>query len=370
MPDISLCMIVKNEEASLEHCLSGIASYVDEIIIIDTGSTDRTKEIAFRFTNKVYDYMWINDFAAARNYSIRKADNEFILVLDSDETVENINMDNIKLLIEQHPREIGRLLRINEFTRKGVLHKYSERVNRLFSKKYYRYEGIIHEQLVPITGSASNIMVDECSNVSQWTELATDKDNTYPIPLTIRHSGYEGDLDQRKKKTERNISLLKTALQQHPNDPYLLYQLGKSYYMEEDYETAREFFGQALFVDLDTRLEYVQDMVESYGYSLINIEQYETALQMLNLYDEFSHSTDFIFLTALILMNNGRFHEAIREFQLATKKKECKMEGVNSYLAFYNIGVIYECLGDLENAKKSYKKCENYEAATVRLSKL
>ncbi len=370
MADISLCMIVKNEEASLEHCLSGIASYVDEIIIIDTGSTDRTKEIALRFTNKVYDYTWINDFAAARNYSISKADNEFILVLDSDETVENINMDNIKLLIEQHPRGIGRLLRINEFTRNEVLHKYSERVNRLFSKKYYRYDGIIHEQLVPITGTAPNVLDTECFNISQGNEFATDKNNTYHIPLTLYHSGYEGDLTQRKKKTERNISLLKSALLQHPNDPYLLYQLGKSYYMEEDYETACEFFGQALYADLDTRLEYVQDMVESYGYSLINTKQYETSLQMLNIYDEFSHSGDFIFLIALILMNNGRFQEAIQEFKKATKKQECKMEGVNSYLAFYNMGVIYECLGDLENAKKCYKNCENYDAALLRLGKL
>ena len=320
MADISLCMIVKNEEAKLEHCLSGIASFVDEIIIIDTGSTDKTKEIAFRFTDKVYDYTWANDFAAARNYSISKAGNEFILILDSDETVENINMDNIKLLLGQHPKEIGRLLRINEFTRQGVSHKHNERVNRLFSKNYYHYEGIIHEQLVAITDINPSDLDIEGLNESQRNEFVIHKDNTYHIPLTIRHAGYEGDLTQRKKKTERNISLLKSALLQHPNDPYLLYQLGKSYYMEEEYETAREFFVQALYADLDTRLEYVQDMVESYGYSLINTEQYETALQLLNIYDEFAHSADFIFLIALILMNNGRFQEAIQQFLKAAEK--------------------------------------------------
>ncbi|HHV10483.1 MAG TPA: glycosyltransferase [Clostridiales bacterium] len=375
MNRITLCMIVKNEETTLESCLSGIAPFVDEIIIIDTGSIDRTKEIALNFTDKVYDYAWANDFAAARNYSISKATNEYILVLDSDEVVEQINIGSIKLSLEQHPKKIGRLLRINEFTREGISHKYIERVNRLFSKKHYHYEGIIHEQLVPAIATKPNATEynttePKSANTPQHSETVLNEDNTYHIPLTVRHSGYEGDLAQRKKKTERNISLLKNALQQHPNDPYLLYQLGKSYYMEEDYANAREFFGQALYADLDPRLEYVQDMVESYGYSLINTEQYETALQLLNIYDEFSHSADFIFLIALILMNNGRFQEAIQEFQKAAKKPECKMEGVNSYLAFYNIGVIYECLGDLENAKKSYKNCKNYEAAAMRLSKI
>ena len=68
MPTISLCMIVKNEEAVLARCLESIADLMDEIIIVDTGSTDRTKEIAARYTSKIYDYKWTNDFSAARNF--------------------------------------------------------------------------------------------------------------------------------------------------------------------------------------------------------------------------------------------------------------------------------------------------------------
>lgn len=343
---ISLCMIVKDEELNLANCLDSIAAYVDEIIIIDTGSTDRTKEIALKYTDKLYDYQWHQNFGEARNFSISKATNEYILILDSDERVESINKYEIEQLILQNPNKVGRLLRINEYSRLGMPYRYSERVNRLFSKKNYRYEGIIHEQVVPI----HNVVMD-----------------LYPIPLTIRHSGYEGDLDVRKKKTERNITLLKEALQQNPEDAYLLYQLGKSYYMEEDYAKATDYFGQALCYDLDIELEYVQDMVESYGYSLINSEQYEKAMQLINVYDEFAHSADFIFLVALILMNNGKFQEAILEFHKATEKKDCKMEGVNDYLAFYNIGIMFECLGDKEHAWKYFKKCGNYGLAMERM---
>jgi tetratricopeptide (TPR) repeat protein len=159
-------------------------------------------------------------------------------------------------------------------------------------------------------------------------------------------------------------------LQKNTEDPYILYQLGKSYYMDENYSEACNYFGQALYYDLDIHLEYVQDMVESYGYSLLNTEQYETAMQLLNVYDEFEHSADFIFLIALILMNNGKFQESIEEFLKAAKIQECKMEGVNGYLAYYNIGVLFECLGELTHAKKYYIMCGDYELALQQIKKI
>lgn len=381
MNKISLCMIVKNEEKNLENCLSAIAGYMDEIIIVDTGSVDRTKEISYRYTEKVYDYEWKDDFAAARNFSLSKASNEYVLVIDSDEFTESIDIITIKQLINENPLKIGRLLRINEFTRKGTPYRYIERVNRLFNRNYFHYQGIIHEQVVPYRNTVQQFnkrehILDKESILEEYAKEAsapgsgadiTAEAETYLLPLTVRHSGYEGDLDTRRKKTERNISLLKLAQEKAPEDPYLLYQLGKSYYMEEQYLKACDYFGQALYFDLDPRLEYVQDMVESYGYSLINSGQYVDALKLLNVYDEFSRSADFIFLIAIILMNNAKFLEAIDEFTKATERPEAKMEGVNGFLAYYNIGVIYECLDQKNMAIRFYRKCGDYEAARKRL---
>jgi tetratricopeptide (TPR) repeat protein len=90
-------------------------------------------------------------------------------------------------------------------------------------------------------------------------------------------------------------------------------------------------------------------------------------MQLLNIYEEFSQSADFVFLIGLILMNHGEFEEAVEEFIKATVFLECKMEGVNDYLAYYNIGVIYECLGDIVNARKYYLKCGGYEMAKDRV---
>lgn len=349
MNKLSICIIAQNEEKNIAKCLDSIVNYVDEIIVVDTGSKDKTKEIALKYTNKVFDYVWKNDFSAARNYAIDKASNEYILVVDCDEVVEKINLDELNILIDRNPKLVGRVIIINEYSRKGVIYRYNERLSRLFSKGYYKYGGVIHEQITPIG------------------EIEMQAIN---LPITIKHFGYDGDLEIRKKKTMRNIVLLLEELMLAPNDPYILYQLGKSYYMQEDYINSCKYFSKALYVDLDIKLEYVQDMVESYGYSLLNLELYETSLQLLNVYDEFSKNADFIFLVGLIFMNNMRYEEAVNEFIKATTIPQAKMEGVNSYLAYYNIGVIHECLGNVQEATKNYMMCGNYNLAINRLQQI
>ena len=93
---ISLCMIVINEEKHLETCLNSVKNIVSEIIIVDTGSTDQTKEIANKFKVKVYDFQWNDDFSAARNFCLQKAAKDWILVLDADETISNKDLMKIK----------------------------------------------------------------------------------------------------------------------------------------------------------------------------------------------------------------------------------------------------------------------------------
>ena len=96
MITISTCMIVKNEEALLARCLDCVRSFSDEIIIVDTGSTDRTKEIAARYTDHIYDFPWINDFAAARNFSFSKASMDYIYIADADEIIDSDNIRQIQ----------------------------------------------------------------------------------------------------------------------------------------------------------------------------------------------------------------------------------------------------------------------------------
>lgn len=340
---ISICMIVKDEAEILEKSLISLNKLGYEIIIVDTGSKDNTKEIAYKFTQNIYDFKWVNDFSKARNFSISKANNEYILVVDADEII--VDMDKNELEKSLSMSKVGRLLRINKYSRNGEIFKYSERVNRLFCKNQFEYEGSIHEQVVS-------------KNRREYS--------TYNIPITMEHFGYEEDEIKRKGKTKRNIELLESELESKGNDPYILYQLGKSYYMDNNYEMADKYFNIALDFDLDTKLEYVQDMIESLGYTLINQKKYEESMKIIEVYDEFSKSADFVFLAGLIYMNNGFFDEAVKEFKKASSFKESKMEGVNSYLANYNIGVILECLGNKKEALKYYKSCGDYKLAIER----
>ena len=97
---ISLCMIVKDEAKTLCRCLNSVKSFIDEIIIVDTGSKDETKEIASKFNSKIYDFKWINNFAAARNFAFSKATSDYIMWLDGDDYINDENVKKIKLLLE------------------------------------------------------------------------------------------------------------------------------------------------------------------------------------------------------------------------------------------------------------------------------
>lgn len=103
---ISLCMIVKNEEKVLDRCLSSIRDLMDEIIIVDTGSTDATKKIARKYTDRIYDFVWCDDFSAARNFAFEKATCDYIYSADADEVLDEENHEKFRILKESLMPEI------------------------------------------------------------------------------------------------------------------------------------------------------------------------------------------------------------------------------------------------------------------------
>ncbi|NFN14813.1 glycosyltransferase family 2 protein, partial [Clostridium botulinum] len=113
---ITLCIIAKNEEYILEKCLIHASNFVDEIIVVDTGSTDKTKEIAYKYTKNVYDFEWCNDFAKARNFSIEKSTNDWIFVLDADEIIETFDLKSvIEFCQDENKQKVGRMRRVNVY---------------------------------------------------------------------------------------------------------------------------------------------------------------------------------------------------------------------------------------------------------------
>lgn len=144
---ISLCMIVKNEEEVLERCLNSVKKLVDEIIIVDTGSIDNTKKIAQKFTNNIYDFVWINDFSAARNFAFSKATKKYIMWLDADDVLP-IKTLNILLKLKENLCSDTYMVKyqipINE---KNNFYFYRERILKNTPKAYW--QGAVHECIVP-----------------------------------------------------------------------------------------------------------------------------------------------------------------------------------------------------------------------------
>ncbi|HDK7167341.1 glycosyl transferase [Clostridium sporogenes] len=347
---ISLCLIVKNEEETLLKCLDSAKNIAQEIIIIDTGSTDRTKEIALNFTDKVYDFTWCNDFSKARNFSISKASNDWILVLDADEVVTDFDIRDIESFCSQDNKNVvGRLKRINEYEDEQGIKRYIERVNRVLNKNFFTYEGIIHEQIVS-------------TNKKKYV--------TKNINLIVDHIGYSKEVLNRTNKIQRNIELLKKALKKDFKDPYLHYQLGKSYFMGKDYDNAYISFKKAIYLVDDFNYEYAEDLVESYGYALIYLNLFKESLELIKYEKYYNNSPDFLFIIGLIYMNNNCFQKSAETFLRCTEFKEGKIEGITSYLPLYNIGVIFECLGFKEEALNYYNLCGEYIPATNRVKKL
>lgn len=150
MITVSLCMIVKNEERILRRCLDSVKNLVDEMIIVDTGSTDSTKAIAGEYTDNVYDFEWINDFAAARNFAFSKATCEYIYTADADEVIDKENQDKFKLLKETlfSEIEIVQMYYGNQLSF-GTIYNFDKELRPKLFKRLREFEWIepIHETM-------------------------------------------------------------------------------------------------------------------------------------------------------------------------------------------------------------------------------
>ncbi len=357
MIPVSVCTIAKNEEKHIEHFLQalkkGLNGYPFEIVLVDTGSTDRTKELIEAFTEKNPElslnlsfFEWTGDFSAAKNHAVGLAKNNFVLVLDADEYLTGIDNTCFDLMARQYPQGIGLIKRINQTQLNGIGNATTEEIPRFFDRRLFHYEGIIHEQLIPL------------------------KADRVSLPITIDHYGYVGTPEEIRAKADRNNALLFKMLEDTPDDPYLYYQLGQSYAIIGDSENACRYYGKGLEYDVDPKLDYVRQMVTGYGHALLSCGRQEEALGFEGIYEEFKDSSDFLCLMGLIYLRNGKIDEAYAEFENALRAKESSVGGSDSYLAYYNMAVIDETFGRIEKAVSLYEKCGEFAPAKERLTEL
>ncbi|MBO6574066.1 MAG: glycosyltransferase [Rhodothermales bacterium] len=221
-PTLSVCMIARNEAERIGRCLASVTPVADEVIVLDTGSTDNTIEIATRAGARVEHLEWPDDFAAARNHSLSLATGDWILVIDADEVLDEAAVAPIRRAIAREDVHAFRLLQRN-FKPEGEVSRFDDTpLTRLFrNDERFRYEQPIHEQILPSIKRAGGHVED-----STWVLL---------------HDGYMSETVQGgAKRAERNLRLLAGAAAKRPRDPYLHYQLGVTYKSLQDFERAEQ----------------------------------------------------------------------------------------------------------------------------------
>jgi glycosyltransferase involved in cell wall biosynthesis/predicted Zn-dependent protease len=204
---LSLCMIVKDEEAMLPRCLAAVAEYVDELIVVDTGSTDRTVEIAESFGAKVLHHAWDGDFSAARNVGLEAATSDWLMYLDADEVLVEGEGPRLRELLGHTWREGIFLTEANHVgdLSDGVAVQHS--ALRLFKNHpEYRFEGRVHEQFAH--------------------KLPALPERVEYTQVRVEHFGYLGAVRDAKGKSRRNLELLERQIADGVDTPFLHFNLG------------------------------------------------------------------------------------------------------------------------------------------------
>lgn len=308
---ISLCMIVKDEEKFIEMCLENALPNVDEVIIVDTGSTDNTKQIIGKYGDKIklIEAEWENDFAKSRNLSIEHATGDWILMLDADEKI--LIYKDLKTIIKENDNVEGFYIPFYNIVNSSDI-IFSNVYIKLFKNKY-KYKGKIHEQLEVPLEKVRRIGEDE---------------------IKIIHFGYINNVYQSKDKSKRNLEILQKELATKTNDPFILYNLGVTYYSMGDYRKSLYYFFKCN-ENLDTICKGKMTSYES----------------------------DMLIRITSILNNLGEYNETIKFIT------DIITEVRNIPEIYYNLGIAYESIGELDEAINAYKMAievgENRELISV-----
>lgn len=348
MIPVSVCIITKNEAEHLEKCLAALQPYPFEIVVVDTGSTDSSKEVARKYTDRIFDFEWINDFSAARNFSIKCASHNMILVLDTDEYITELDLEKTQQLIERNPKAIGCITRLDYFESNNEILRQFCTLQRLFNRNYYHYEGSIHEVLV---------RNESCPSVPD-----------YQAPVTADHTGYLGSEEKRREKAMRNITLLEKEIEANPSNPYFYFQMGQSYLMMRKEKEAYPYLKLAIDHHPSGKDDYTSVLVCNYGYMTIDAGRPQEALPLLDFYKDLSDNADYLCMVGYMYLHLNQQLKALSEYVKALSAP--KRDSMEPRIISYYIGYIYELFGKKDIARTHYQNSGDYTPSLEALERL
>ena len=349
MLPISVCIIGKNEEKYLDDCLKHLSVYDWEIVFVDTGSTDKTREIALKYTDNVYDFEWIKDFSAARNFAVSKATRDWILAVDCDEFLKPFDVKALLEMMKDYPESSAFINQCN--LSEDLVNYTRSEVYRFYPKKVFHWVNTIHEQLVRLDGKPAT---------------------SFHSGISVMHYGYIEGKTSLKEKNERNLELLLGIIEKEPDNPYHYFQAGISYMNLRDYNNAVSYLTKATEYDLNPELPWVRELIYYYGITLINAGLSNVALGLEGIYEEFKNVPEYIYMMGLIYASNGLFAKALTMLgKVVNMKEECHITtGVTSYVGYFQLGNVCHHLKKDDLAKVYLEKAGDYAPAKKLLDSI
>jgi tetratricopeptide (TPR) repeat protein len=289
---LTVCMIVKDEEANLPRALRSVEDLADEIVVVDTGSTDGTKALAASMGATVFDHEWKSDFADAKNAALEKASGDWILFLDADECVCPGSADKIATAISGDADAY--FVAIESDVRSGAGRTFVNLHQRLFRNNMgIRYEGAVHEQVDSSLRRAGAVVRHS--------------------GIVIRHAGYGMDDARMRLKLERNLDILNKVLAENPDDSISLFHLGETLSMLGTYDAAADAYERALEAGgLPAEIRPVAN--QNLASSMIKLCRYEEAMRLIRRVREMDPSM----LSPHLLLGSALF--GLKKFERAEKE--------------------------------------------------
>jgi glycosyltransferase involved in cell wall biosynthesis len=337
MNRIALVMIVRNEARCLARCLASARPWVDEMLVLDTGSTDATPQIARDSGARVLHFDWVDDFSAARNAALAATEAPWRLLLDGDEWVAS-GGEAIADLRGQAPDFLGLVTVSSHIDSGGTREEAPSWLPRLLPRGVL-YEGRIHEQ-----------------PVSAWPRRR--------LPLVLGHDGYLGA--QLRDKAGRNERLLRLALAERPGDAYLMYQLGKDLEVRDEFAAAAPHY-EAAHGTGDRRAAWRHDLVVRWLFTLKKLRRFEAALQLAEAeMPHWGESPDFFFTLGDLLLDWALAEPAragellpmiesswLRAIEIGERPElPDSVRGRGSFLAAHNLAAFHASLGREDEAQR------------------
>lgn len=331
MPNLSVCLITKDEEKNIFRCLKSIRDIADEIILVDTGSTDNTLNIAKEFKCRIFQIEWQDDFSSARNYALEKAEGQWILMIDADEEFLKEDKKNLQELLANAQAEGYFVQILNNLEQNQVL---KHRAVRLFrNRSEYRYTGRIHEQIAP---SILKIKPDGLDNSE----------------LKLLHFGYHEKTVIKKRG--RNIKILQKELEEKPEDPFILSNLATEYFLLDDYQKTVENYEKALQYAHQEQ-SYTATIFRNLAITYLKLDAKEKCSRLIakgiELYPDY---TDLYYLQGSLETTQGFLDKAYQAYQkcilLGEVDHYTSTQGVGSFLALMELAEILEKTGQYEEA--------------------